>query len=142
MKITECLAAEHRVFTEQIGLIERAIGDPDLYLDLALKAMVEMLSVPLERHTHTEEEVLFPALEAHLERTTGPLTVMDAEHQEIRQILDTISAGQDIRNQASRLVGLLQGHIQKEDRVLFPMAEQFFGTETLTHLAEKCSKRC
>ena len=141
MKITECLTAEHRVFSDQLRLIERAVGNPDLYPDAVLKVMVEMFAIPLERHAQTEEEVLFPALEAHLGRSAGPLAVMDAEHESIRQALGAISAGEDMRGQASRLIEVLRGHIQKEDRVLFPMAQELLGTEGLIHLAEECAKR-
>lgn len=141
MKITDCLAIEHQVFSDIVGLIEEAMGNPQRYPDAALRAMVEALAVPLERHARMEEEVLFPALEAYIERTTGPLAVMDAEHESIRESLTTISAGQGIRGQTTRLLATLRGHIHKEDRVLFPMAQEFLGTEALSHLAKECSTR-
>ena len=136
MKITDCLTIEHQVFSDILGLIEEAMGNPDRYPDAALRAMVEALAVPLERHARTEEEVLFPALERYIERTTGPLAVMDAEHESIREALTAISSGQEIRSRTSRLLATLRGHIHKENRVLFPMAEEFLGAEALSHLTE------
>lgn len=135
MKMTECLATEHQVFLDQLEVIERAVKDAALYPDAAIKAMVEMLALPLERHARTEE-VLFRALEAYLERTTGPLAVMESEHQGIRQTLEAISDDLDVRGQTSRLTEMLRRHINKEDRVLFPMAEEFLGAETLSRLVD------
>ncbi len=66
---------------------------------------------------------------------------LTAEHQKIRQALSAIAGGKEVRMQASQLVEILREHIQKEDRILFPLVQQFLGTETLVHLAEECSRR-
>lgn len=136
MKITEYLTTEHRVFTDQLVQIEKALEDRDRYPDAAVRAMVEMLAAPLERHARTKDEVFFPALETYLEGTDGPLAVMGAEHEKIRQALAALVAGQDVRELTLQLLEVLRGHIHKENRVLFPMAEEFLGPEELSRLAE------
>lgn len=108
-------------------------------------------------HIRKEEEVLFPALEAYLPRDTGPLAVLRGEHREISacferlcQLGRSFSAGaqpvanpadQERFNEFSRigrgLVKLLDDHIYKEDRVLFPMVARFLTAERDAHILEQ-----
>lgn len=138
MKLTESLMIEHHVFSEQFQHLEEALRHPEQYPDAVIRAIVEALAISIERHARTEDDVLFPALETYLERTSGPLAVLEAEHEKIRGAMATITAGQDIRGQTTRLIEILRQHIHKEDRVLFPMAEEFLGPENLTRLAQAC----
>jgi hemerythrin-like domain-containing protein len=85
-----------------------------------------------EPHHAREEKVLFPALRAR--GIDGPPDVMEAEHHELRtlkhQVVDLAAkaamgdagATDQLRSAAQTLVGLLRGHIEKEDSILYPMA--------------------
>ena len=88
-------------------------------------------------HHGKEEDLLFPELEAGgMPRDHGPIAVMLREHQEGRALarhmagaLDGARAGDPeaqatLRNAAMGYVNLIRGHIQKEDHVLFEMADQ------------------
>lgn len=88
-------------------------------------------------HHGKEEGLLFPALEATgMPRDQGPIAVMLYEHQQGRALarrmaeaLDGARAGDaeaqaTLRNAAMGYVNLIRGHIQKEDHVLFQMADQ------------------
>jgi len=88
-------------------------------------------------HHGKEEDLLFPELEqAGLPRNQGPIAVMLHEHQQgrafARHMADHLDAARDgdararatLRNAAVGYVNLIRGHIQKEDHVLFEMADQ------------------
>lgn len=88
-------------------------------------------------HHGKEEDLLFPELEkAGLPHDQGPIAVMLEEHRQGRAFarhmagaLDGARAGDaqaraTLRNAATGYVNLIRGHIQKEDNVLFQMADQ------------------
>jgi len=88
-------------------------------------------------HHGKEEDLLFPELEAAgMPHDQGPIAVMLYEHQQGRAFarsmagaLEGARAGDaDARatllNAAMGYVNLIRGHIQKEDHVLFQMADQ------------------
>lgn len=100
-------------------------------------------------HHGKEEELLFPLLEKKgLPRAGGPIGVMLIEHQHGRALIKEMAeAGEDYQSgregsgarwaeAARQYTGLLRGHIDKENNVLFRMAEQLLSPDEQTHLAE------
>jgi hemerythrin-like domain-containing protein len=88
-------------------------------------------------HHGKEEDLLFPELvNAGMPRDQGPIAVMLYEHgpgrtfaQHMAGALEAARAGDvqaraTLRDAASGYVTLIRGHILKEDRVLFDMADQ------------------
>lgn len=88
-------------------------------------------------HHGKEEDLLFPELEAAgMPREQGPIAVMLHEHRQGRALaqhmagaLDAARAGDEtaraaLRNGAIAYVDLIRAHIQKEDNILFAMADQ------------------
>jgi hemerythrin-like domain-containing protein len=78
-------------------------------------------------HHAREERGLFPALlDAGLPRHGGPVDVMLSEHEEGRALLRALEAGSDAdRADAARRYGrLLRAHIDKENGVLFVLADE------------------
>jgi hemerythrin-like domain-containing protein len=88
-------------------------------------------------HHGKEEDLLFPTLEdAGLPHDRGPIPIMLAEHQLGRQYaqhmagaLDGARAGDPqaratLRHAAMEYVQLIRSHIEKEDHVLFSIADQ------------------
>jgi hemerythrin-like domain-containing protein len=79
---------------------------------------------------------------------SGPVAVMLAEHDEGRQYTagfrsaaeqmkngDAAAAADVVRN-VYDYVNLLREHINKEDRVLYPMAEQIIPMDAMTQMSE------
>lgn len=145
MKATECLNAEHTVFLIQMDRLDLALKQPDRYPPIAWQAMVELLRVAVDRHAHIEEAGVYKALEVHIGRNEGPLAVMDQEHEEIRKTVQEIARwkpgmpGIPLRENLAHFSEVLRGHIEKEKKVLFPMAEKLLGDQKLTELACQCS---
>jgi hemerythrin-like domain-containing protein len=88
-------------------------------------------------HHFKEEKVLFPALEAHgIPNEGGPIGMMLMEHEEgrsyVRAMFEAIgkieagdpSAQAALFENAKQYLRLLREHIQKEDDILFRMADE------------------
>jgi hemerythrin-like domain-containing protein len=99
-----------------------------------------MLTAALATHAHFEDELLFIALEAHIDPQFGPLAVMRAEHNEIEGSLIRLQKVQDLPEAKNLLLHALQtarAHFAKEEQVLFPMAQQMLETNKLNQLGSK-----
>ncbi|MBI3393064.1 MAG: hemerythrin domain-containing protein [Nitrospirae bacterium] len=107
---------------------------------------VRKIEDELDIHLLREEKILFPPLEAFLPRDSGPLAVMLAEHDDLRRdeakMKELLAAGPgssaaQLREVALRFVGVLKAHIQKEDNILFPMAEMHLSASDKERIARE-----
>jgi hemerythrin-like domain-containing protein len=119
-----------------------------------LGELLEFLRLFADRcHHGKEEDVLFPLLESKgLPRDGGPIGVMLLEHDEgrafIREMAEAAgeyasapqSAGPRWAEAASNYVALLRAHIQKENLILFAMAERILTPDEQARLAEAFEK--
>ncbi|MFN3476407.1 MAG: DUF2249 domain-containing protein [Candidatus Methylomirabilales bacterium] len=139
-RATEALKHDHRVIERVLGVLERAL----FRLEQGGAAERELFGKALEFfrgfadscHHHKEEQVLFPRLaERGIPVEGGPVGVMLYEHEEGRRYLRGLAEGVALLDRdperARQLIlengkgysGLLRAHIQKEDQVLFPLAD-------------------
>jgi hemerythrin-like domain-containing protein len=94
--------------------------------------------------------VLFPALEnVGIPREGGPVGVMLDEHQQMRgylrgvaEAVERVQAGEvgaagDIVRHAGNYASMLRRHIDKENSILFRMAEMRLGPDREQELAEQ-----
>lgn len=101
-------------------------------------------------HHGKEEDMLFVAMvDAGVPKEGGPIAVMLAEHEQGRAYVGALAEiaaregplTQDEADRAGRAAGgyaqLLTAHIQKEDQILYPMAERFLSTDAMTALADR-----
>jgi len=140
MKPTQELSHEHQAILLMIRILEKAAGELEAgrAVDPAhLEKAVDFIRVFADRCHHGKEEaLLFPAMEsAGVPCCGGPLGMMLLEHAEGRCFVKGMAWGLagikkgDLGRAAffaenARGYGaLLTQHIQKEDRVLFPMAD-------------------
>ncbi len=137
MKLTDALLGEHAVLYDLFGhLRNTAVTSEDVAEIRAAVAVVDKL---LLSHARIEEELLFPRLDPHLGQM-GPLAIMRSEHQGIDDLLEAARGETDItslKNLIGRLLELAYGHFQKEEAVLFGMAQQFLGDAVLSELGEE-----
>jgi hemerythrin-like domain-containing protein len=137
-KPTEILSDEHRVIERVLEALQRLTALPvNQFLPQWRKAMEFFRGFADQCHHFKEEKVLFPALEEHgIPREGGPIGMMLQEHEEGRAhvkamvaALEQLSMGNSAANEvllthARAYVTLLQEHIQKEDDILFQMADE------------------
>lgn len=141
MKATQVLMDEHRVIERVIAAIESAAGH--LQAGKTVRAGFFLEAADFIRgfadgcHHHKEEGVLFKSMLASGAPTQGgPVQVMLAEHEQgrqytrgMREAAQKFEAGDEsarrlIIQNALGYTALLRDHIRKEDRILFPMADQ------------------
>jgi hemerythrin-like domain-containing protein len=101
-------------------------------------------------HGKEEDRLFVKMVEAGFPQDSGPLAVMLAEHdagrQEVRGLLaigngsgvlsDQESA--EVIQYASQLVPLLYAHIQKENNILYPMAQRTISPDEFDLLDQSC----
>jgi hemerythrin-like domain-containing protein len=138
MKVTDALLGEHAVFYAQFDYLEKTIPPAK---DMTLvKGQGAMLTAALATHAHLEDELLFIALESHLDPQFGPLAVMRMEHNEIEGSLGRLQEIQDLteaRNLLLHAIRTARAHFAKEEQVLFPMAAQMLEATALNQLGAK-----
>ncbi len=136
-KPTQILSAEHRVIERVLDAVEELTRRPVRgSLEGWKKALDFIRNFADQCHHCKEEQVLFPALERHgIPKDGGPVGMMLTEHEEARSYvrgmaaaMAQIEAGETsatnaLFDNAKSYLRLLREHIQKEDDVLFRMAD-------------------
>jgi iron-sulfur cluster repair protein YtfE (RIC family) len=123
---TQCLQADHRQLDVKLLESERAAGEGKFSEASELFAA---FASGLGSHIDAEEHVLFPVLEELERGAMGPMSVMRAEHEELRVLLEHIGArlaaeASDWRASFPQLKEILLAHNTKEERMLYPMADR------------------
>lgn len=153
MEATEILMEEHRVIERVLYALEKAVGrlnhGEDVYLRFFIGTSVFIRDFADNSHHRKEESALFPALiENGMDKNSGPIAVMLAEHEEgrrltqrMRQVTERLQAG-DLRARdlvvqcGTEYIRLLRQHMNKEDKILFPMAEMVIPTNQQYRIVE------
>lgn len=130
MTPTDLLRDEHRVIFKGLDVLERAaarVTAGELVADGWWAAAVTWLRAFADRSHHAKEETaLFPAMvKAGVPSEAGPIAVMLEEHAEGRRLMATIEASAGASRVAAchAYVDLLRAHIDKENGIVFPLAE-------------------
>ncbi len=153
MEATKILSDEHKVIMRVLSALEKAANrleageavNPTFFIEAAdfIKGFADGC------HHQKEEGVLFPAMiQAGLPREAGPVAVMLSEHEQgrqftrgMRQAAERLAGGDEsaraeIISNAMGYVRLLRQHIQKEDFILFPMADKIIPAPEQQQVAE------
>jgi hemerythrin-like domain-containing protein len=141
-RATEILSDEHRVIERVLGAVEKLARGPVGALEPWKKALEFIRGFADECHHFKEEKVLFPAMEAHgIPNEGGPIGMMLMEHEEgrsyVRAMLAAIAlietgneaAKESLLGSAQAYCRLLREHIQKEDEILFRMADDVIAAD-------------
>lgn len=156
MYATQELRDEHEGILVMLDVLERLADDAAQGRAVNLEhagQVLDFLRTFADRcHHGKEEDLLFPALEAKgFPRDGGPTGVMLAEHAEGRahiramgEALDQMRAGRggerEFAAHARAYVHLLRAHIEKENMVLFAMAERALSPEDHERLAREFAR--
>jgi iron-sulfur cluster repair protein YtfE (RIC family) len=77
----------------------------------------------LTRHFRAEEEVLFPFMREAVPQSVALLDDLILDHETFRQAVQKLAAGTALSKLIFDLGDLLERHIRKEERELFPLFE-------------------
>ncbi len=127
---TDVLRDEHGLILRGLDVLETAAGrleagqePPDGWWEDALDWLRSFAD---RTHHAKEEDLLFPAMiRAGLPSAGGPIDVMLEEHERGRALVRamSVSTGAARAAAAREYVALLRAHIDKENEVLFPLAD-------------------
>jgi hemerythrin-like domain-containing protein len=140
---TDILRREHELIGEVLRLVER-LGqrlERGARIDGTVRErLVQFLTAFVDGCHHAKEErELFPALErAGVPRDNGPIGIMLADHESARALIP-LMAGEDPRPAGaamSRYAALMRVHIEKENGILFRLADMVLPDAAQQALAD------
>ena len=136
MKITEALLAEHVVFHNLFDHIERTL--PRLKTLPEIRSLARLLEALLESHARAEDHLIIEPLE-HCFEQLGQRETFHQEHVEIEENVRHAQTSRDLKKSRRHLLAAVlasRKHFDKEERIVFPMAEKILKSKTLTALGK------
>ena len=156
MRATELLKEEHKRIKLVMNILEeicKRFQSGEKVSSEHLEQIVEFFKNFADKCHHAkEEDFLFPEMEkVGISREGGPIGCMLSEHDQGRALVKELSvaimrykigekATDRIVENANEYIGLLRQHIDKEDNVLYMMADQHLSEETQKKLLEDFEK--
>jgi hemerythrin-like domain-containing protein len=141
MKITDALLAEHVVFHNIFDHIENVV--PKLKTLAEVKGWAGLMEGLLLAHGQAEEDLVFAPLNHYLEQI-GQRDTFEHEHQEIDNSLLRVKAAKrlpEARQLLLQAVTASRKHFDREERIVFPLAERVMKKETLIELGKVWMKQ-
>ena len=151
MKPTEILVDEHDIIKRAIKVLEavdRRFEAGDDSVAAAYPPLIDFIREFADRcHHGKEEDILFKLLERRGMPRMGPIGVMMIEHDHGRDFVQKLSeatdrfmdgdsaARIDVTKNADGYASLLKGHIDKENGILYPMADNMLSQADQIELA-------
>jgi hemerythrin-like domain-containing protein len=136
MKITEALFAEHLVFHNMFDHIEATT--PKLTTLAEVKSLAALMESLLKAHSDTEDELFIGPLE-HCFEQLGQRDAFLEEHQEIDASLRNLRQARQLKKAQQLLLAAVaysRKHFDKEERIVFPLAERVLNNKTLAALGQ------
>ncbi|MBU2444083.1 MAG: hemerythrin domain-containing protein [Bacteroidetes bacterium] len=154
---TDILKQEHRALERMLNVLESALQKAEKGEQVSSQVfsdIIEFIKMFGDKcHHGKEEDLLFPAMETKgFSKEMGPVAVMLSEHTQGRQLVAAMtkaadrysesdqSALADLAFSGRNFMNLLRQHIQKEDNILFVMADQHFNEVEQNELLVKFQK--
>lgn len=137
MKITDALLAEHVVFHTLFDHIERSV--PRLKSLGEVKTLAEMLETMLTQHSRSEDELLMNYLDDSIEQM-GHREAFHEEHELIEKHLGAVRSARSLKAARKLLGEAVSGarkHFDKEERLIFPLAERVISYHNIMKLGER-----
>lgn len=149
------LKKEHVLLREQMEPLYQlalAIGEDNSVTDWRdalndLREKTAHFQQQVDLHSQREENFVFPAIANYIGRETGPIAVMEYEHEAAKKNLESFMtktgqmAEETGAEQAKEIaismidaINVLSDHFMKEENVLFPMGERLLSDEEKDYL--------
>lgn len=105
-----------------------AHGDEAGWLQAKTRQVTLFFASDLAAHFKAEEEVLFPAMRTTAE-AASLINELSDEHRRLERLVQQLSTeAHSIAATLREFAGLLEAHIRKEERLLFPIYEREIST--------------
>ena len=136
MKITEILMAEHAVFHNLFDHIESTV--PRLETLGEVKSLAVLVDRVMAPHSKTEDDLFIEPLE-HCFEQIGQNETFHAEHRRIEEMLASVQKARTLEDAKQILLAAMSAsrdHFDREERIVFPMAERVLKAKTLSELGK------
>jgi len=157
MKATQQLKDEHEGIKLMLSIMEkisRDLSEGKALNFVHYEIIIDFLKGFVDKCHHAkEEEILFPALENHgIQNENGPIGMMLNEHRKGRELIIILDmaikefkggnrpAINNIISCSKDYVQLLRNHIEKENNVLFMMADKVLNEEEQSTIVDAFEK--
>jgi len=154
MRPTDQLKEEHKAITvmlDVLGKMCEKLGAGEQVSAEHLEQALDFFKGFADKcHHYKEESVLFPAMgTVGFAKEAGPIAVMLMEHNDGRNHVNRMGEGiaryksgaqnaaSTIMNAARQFIEVLTAHIDKENNILFPMAEAHLPEEKQEQIARE-----
>jgi regulator of cell morphogenesis and NO signaling len=147
------LKSEHPPLLEQLEKLYTLTQNIDQELNveedfIELIEQVKAFKAALDSHSEREEGVLFPMMGTYIGTTSGPIAVMEYEHDQAKTNIGSFLTNAEVTETSTEekkgLAELIQNayfilteHFSKEENVLFPMAERMLTDEEKDELYKR-----
>ena len=141
MKITDVLRAEHTVFQHLFDHVETTT--PRLRKLAEVKMLASLVDKVLAPHSETEDELFIKPLE-HCFEQIGQNETFHEEHLVMETTLRKVGKAKSLaeaRRQLLSAIAASRKHFDKEERIVFPLAERVLKPKTLTALGREWMHR-
>jgi hemerythrin-like domain-containing protein len=157
MKATEYLKEEHEGIKTMLNVIQKIVNQIEIEKKFNIdhfEEILEFLKCFIDKcHHNKEEEILFPALEEEgISNVGGPIGIMLSEHQAGRRYVNDLSDTFDEHNKGNKkaihgivslsksYIQLMRNHIEKENNVLYMLADIVLRDENQNRMVELFEK--
>ncbi len=137
--IMNWLHHDHREFESAVYRCRNACDTADWSL---VRDVFAEMALNYKNHVRAEEDVLFPAYEAHAGASSKPTASLVADHEQIFHLMDHIAQRLDendrenLAEHFSLLYRVLRNHHEKEEEIFLPMASEALYSNKDAILAE------
>jgi len=108
-------------------------------LDGKKEYTITFYKTELMKHFEDEENILFPSVMKRNNEVDRIVEEVISEHRKIELLINDLKAKDDVADLLDELGRLLENHIRKEERKLFPKLEGILSEEELNQIAERIS---
>jgi len=132
VRITDVLRVEHvllRTMMAQVSDWLAASVPPE-----TIRERVALLNLGLETHAQREEKRLFDTLRRRSDAALHLVDMMVVVHDEVRGLFKEIEAGAEPIERLWTILDLTETHFGREDKEVFPLAEELIEPEILIQL--------
>jgi len=145
MQATKQLKEEHKAVKQALKILEKICKKLDKGEEVNpqhIQNLLEFLRVFVDKCHHSKEEgVLFPAMEkAGVPNEDGPIGMMLIEHDLGRGFIKRMVEGKEFTKNARNYIALLSDHIDKEDNILYMIADMHISPEEQKKLLKEFDK--
>lgn len=141
MRITQALLAEHVVYHNMFDYLEQTV--PGMKTLAEVRAVAALLETLLALHAEAEDELLLEPLEPSFSQM-GQDETFHEEHDEIDQGLAQARKAQRLARTKEYLlktIVLCRNHFDKEERLVFPLAEKLLSVRSQEMLGRRWAKQ-